>query len=111
MAVEMHRLAPGHHVRALVVDDVLENRNVLSTMLRMAGCERTVAENGRQAIEAVRELRPDIVFMDMRLPGLDGIRATRLVARAHPARPGSHRRHVGVRARRRTGALPGGGVR
>jgi CheY-like chemotaxis protein len=77
--VEICRLAPGRQVRALVVDDVLENRNVLSAMLRMGGCDSTVAENGWQAIQAVRELRPDIVFMDMRLPGLDGIRATRLI--------------------------------
>jgi len=76
---EMCRLAPGRHVRALVVDDVLENRKVLSAMLRMAGCDSTTAENGWQAIQAVRELQPDIVFMDMRLPGLDGIRATRLI--------------------------------
>ena len=79
MRGEICRLAPGRHVRALVVDDVLENRNVLSAMLRMAGCDSTMAENGWQAIQAVRELRPDIVFMDMRLPGLDGIRATRLI--------------------------------
>ena len=38
---EIFRLAPGRHVRALVVDDVLENRNVLSAMLRMAGCDST----------------------------------------------------------------------
>ena len=76
---DLCRLAPGRHVRALVVDDVLENRNVLSAMLRIAGCDSTMAENGWQAIQAVRELRPDIVFMDMRLPGLDGIRAARLI--------------------------------
>jgi CheY-like chemotaxis protein len=84
---EICRLAPGRHVRALVVDDVLENRNVLSAMLRMAGCDSTVAENGWQAIQAVRELRPDIVFMDMRLPGLDGIRATRLIRNDPAASP------------------------
>jgi signal transduction histidine kinase/DNA-binding NarL/FixJ family response regulator len=76
---EICRLAPGRHVRALVVDDVLENRNVLSAMLHIAGCDSTMAENGWQAIQAVRDLRPDIVFMDMRLPGLDGIRAARLI--------------------------------
>src|SRR6185295_16312099 len=84
---EMCRLAPGRHVRALVVDDVLENRNVLSAMLRMAGCDATMVENGWQAIQAVRELRPDIVFMDMRLPGLDGIHATRLILNDPAAQP------------------------
>jgi CheY-like chemotaxis protein len=78
-AGEMCRLAPGGRVRALVVDDAAANRNVLSAMLRLAGCDCTTAENGWQAIQSVRELRPDIVFMDMRLRGLDGIRAARLI--------------------------------
>jgi CheY-like chemotaxis protein len=82
------RLAPGHHVRALVVDDVLENRTVLSRILAMGGCHTVMAENGRQAIETARAFRPDIVFMDMRLPDdLDGIAAARqIVSEAGTAR-------------------------
>jgi signal transduction histidine kinase/CheY-like chemotaxis protein len=71
------RLAAGCTVRALVVDDIAENRAVLSTMLRAIGCEVTLAENGRQALEVVRVSRPDLVFMDMRLPEMDGLEATR----------------------------------
>ena len=81
LRIEMCRLAPGTDVRALVVDDVLENRKVLSTMLRMAGCDTAMAEDGRRAVEAVREFRPDIVFMDMRLPDVDGLEATRQIAK------------------------------
>jgi CheY-like chemotaxis protein len=73
-------------VRALVVDDGRENRDVLSTMLRMAGCETAVAEDCRQAIDLVCEFQPDIVFMDLRLPGLDGLETTRL-ARERSIRP------------------------
>ena len=98
-------------MRALVVDDVLENRNVLAAMLRMAGCDSAVAENGRQAIQAVRELRPDIVFMDMRLPVLDGIQTTRLILNE----PGAPRVRIVATSASvldgRTGALPGGRVR
>jgi CheY-like chemotaxis protein len=64
-------------VRALVVDDILENREVLALLLRAVGCEVGLAETGRQALEAVRLAQPDIVFMDMRLPdghGADVIR-------------------------------------
>jgi len=68
-------------VRALVVDDIRENREVLSTMLALIGCEITLAENGRQALEVVAVSRPDIVFMDMRLPEMDGIEATRRLVR------------------------------
>ena len=79
-AFEMRRLAPGHDVRALVVDDVAENREVLSTMLRMAGCQTATAEHVGEALRAVVEFAPDIVFMDVRLPGEDGLEAARRIA-------------------------------
>jgi signal transduction histidine kinase/DNA-binding response OmpR family regulator len=78
-APEIERLASGYEVRAAVVDDIRENREVLSTMLAMIGCEIVLAENGRQAVEVVRASRPDIVFMDMRLPEMDGLEATRRI--------------------------------
>jgi CheY-like chemotaxis protein len=78
---EVERLAEGYEVRALVVDDIRENREVLSTMLAAIGCEIILAENGRQALEAVSASRPDIVFMDMRLPEIDGLEATRRIVR------------------------------
>lgn len=77
---EVKSLADGCRVRALVVDDIAENREVLSTMLTLIGCEVVLAENGRQALEAVRVSRPQIVFMDMRMPELDGVEATRRIA-------------------------------
>ncbi len=46
----------------------------------MAGCHTVIAESGRQAVETVREFQPDIVFMDMRLPDMDGIEAARQIA-------------------------------
>ncbi len=73
----VRRLAAGSKVRTLVVDDIRENREVLSTMLAGIGCEVVLAENGRQALEAVAASRPGIVFMDMRMPEIDGVEATR----------------------------------
>jgi CheY-like chemotaxis protein len=78
--MEVCRLASGQQVRALVVDDVAENRQVLSALLGMMGCETAVAENGAQAIPIAREWRPDIVFMDLRLSGVDGLETTRQMA-------------------------------
>ena len=75
----VERLAAGHRVRALVVDDIRENRDVLSMMLTTIGCEVILAENGRQALEAIAVSRPGIVFMDMRMPELDGLEATRRI--------------------------------
>ena len=77
---EIAHLAKGHHVRALVVDDIPENREVLATMLTEIGCEVVLAEHGRQAVEVVRVSRPQIVFMDIRMPEFDGIEATRRIA-------------------------------
>ncbi|HEY5743379.1 MAG TPA: ATP-binding protein, partial [Terrimicrobiaceae bacterium] len=76
---EIERLPEGCEVKALVVDDIRENRDVLSKMLDMIGCQIVLAENGRQAVEAVRTSRPDIVFMDMRLPEMDGLEAARRI--------------------------------
>lgn len=78
-AGEIERLAAGSQVRALIVDDIRENREVLSTLLAAIGCEIVLAENGRQALEAVSVSHPDIVFMDMRLPEIDGLEATRRI--------------------------------
>ena len=74
------RLSAGQHVRALVVDDIAENRHVLATMLTMVGCEVVLAEHGRQAVEVVRVSRPHIIFLDMRMPEFDGVEAARHIA-------------------------------
>ncbi|MCH8313402.1 MAG: response regulator, partial [Nitrospinae bacterium] len=69
-------LAPGFHVKALVCDDVVENREVLSKFLSIVGIEIIVAETGEQAIEIVRKKLPDIIFMDIRMPGMGGVEAS-----------------------------------
>lgn len=75
------RLAAGFKVSALVVDDLAENREVLSEILAGLGCAVHTAENGRQAIEAVANHQPDIVFMDIRMPGLDGFQTAQAILR------------------------------
>ncbi len=66
------QLAPGHHVRALVVDDNQENREVLGGMLAVVGCEVFYAADGAEALRLAQAHRPEIIFMDLLLPGLDG---------------------------------------
>jgi len=82
MAIEIYRLAEGHQVHALVVDDVPENRAVLSSMLAMAGCQTMVAESGAQALQLARGRAPDIAFVDLRMPGDDGLEVARQLAAA-----------------------------
>jgi len=72
------RLAEGCHLNALVVDDVRENRTMLSKMLRIVGADVVEAENGRTALEKIHARIPDIVFLDMRMPEMDG---TEIIAR------------------------------
>jgi signal transduction histidine kinase/DNA-binding NarL/FixJ family response regulator len=66
------RLADGHSVQALVVDDVATNRDVLSQMLTQIGVGVETAENGAQALDRVGRAMPDIVFLDIRMPVMDG---------------------------------------
>ena len=71
------RLAPGQRVRALVVDDVEDNREVLSGFLARVGVEVAKANDGAEALKRIAEQRPDIVFMDVRMPVMDGLSAVR----------------------------------
>jgi signal transduction histidine kinase len=68
----VRHLADGHSVRALVVDDVETNRDVLSQMLTPIGVEVETAANGAEALELVSDRMPDIVLLDIRMPVMDG---------------------------------------
>ncbi len=67
------------HGTALVVDDDATNRMVLKTFLKKEGFEIIEAENGEQAVERYQNARPDIVFMDLMMPVMDGLEATRRI--------------------------------
>ena len=73
------RLAEGHSIRALVADDNRENREVLSRMLSAIGVSVIAAEDGGQALERVMTHRPDVVFIDIRMPVMDGIEVTQRI--------------------------------
>ncbi|ESQ12843.1 MAG: hypothetical protein N838_16320, partial [Thiohalocapsa sp. PB-PSB1] len=71
-------IAPGQGPkRILVVDDSLENRLVLKALLEEVGFLVSEAANGREALRAVDEESPDFVWMDMRMPEMDGYEAAR----------------------------------
>jgi CheY-like chemotaxis protein len=63
----------------LVVDDSPEVRGLLSTVLRAAEIEAVMAENGLEALLAAHHVQPAVVVMDISMPVLDGIGATRLL--------------------------------
>jgi DNA-binding NarL/FixJ family response regulator len=74
-------------IRVLVADDHPAFRAGLQLMLADAADLEVVglAENGDQAVELAEPLRPDVVVMDLRMPGLDGIGATRRLLELDPA--------------------------
>jgi CheY-like chemotaxis protein/two-component sensor histidine kinase len=61
--------------RILIVDDNVDAAETLAMMLEILGQETRQAHDGQQAIEVAREYRPDVVFMDIGLPGLSGHQA------------------------------------
>lgn len=69
--------SPDLGLRALVVDDEVELAAVLGSYLERAGYEVAVAHDGLRAVTLARELDPDVVVLDLGLPGLDGIEVCR----------------------------------
>jgi two-component system cell cycle response regulator DivK len=70
--------------RILVVEDQEDNRQIIRDLLSATDYEITEAESGEQALEAVAKQRPDLILMDIQLPGIDGYETTRRI-KADPA--------------------------
>ncbi|OYX76066.1 MAG: hypothetical protein B7Y85_11360 [Brevundimonas sp. 32-68-21] len=72
-------LLEARRMRVLVVDDHPANRDLLRIMLQAVDCETAEACDGREAVEAVRTGDFDLVLMDIRMPVMDGVAATRAI--------------------------------
>ena len=73
-------------IKVLIVDDIAETRDHLTKLLAM---EQTVevagsASSGEEAIQMAMDLRPDVVVMDINMPGMDGIAAAELISQRLP---------------------------
>ena len=76
-------------IKVLIVDDIPETRDHLS---RLLGLEREIdvagtADTGEDAIRVAMEMRPDIIVMDINMPGLDGIAAAEIISQRLPHSP------------------------
>jgi two-component system, OmpR family, response regulator len=71
------RSAPAPEARLLVVDDEPNIRELLSASLRYAGFEVATAPDGQQALAMAAEFRPDLLVLDVMMPGLDGFGVVR----------------------------------
>ena len=67
--------------RILLVEDSVTNQLVASEILKLMGCETDIAENGCEAVDAVKEKEYDLILMDCQMPVMDGFEATTEIRR------------------------------
>ena len=73
-------LAPGQkNYRILVAEDIIENRQLLVKLLKLTGFDVKEAVNGKEAVEIAEQWKPDFIWMDIRMPVMDGLEATRII--------------------------------
>ena len=76
-------------IKVLIVDDIPETRDHLS---RLLGLEREIdvagtAASGEEAIQLAMDMRPDVIVMDINMPGMDGVAASEIISQRLPNSP------------------------
>jgi DNA-binding NtrC family response regulator len=84
MDMETKRIADQKKLRVLVVDDEPNIRDVLIQLLANDGHETLGADSGISALTVIPDFRPQIVFLDIRMPEMDGIQCLRRIKEYDP---------------------------
>ena len=71
-------------VNILIAEDSLVNQMIMTRMLKHLGLLVDVVSSGSEAVSAVNDFRYDVVFMDVNMPTMDGIEATKKIINSHP---------------------------
>jgi len=82
--MSLPRMADRHPLRVLVAEDNLVNQKIALLMLERLGYRADLVANGLEAVKAVRQVPYDVVLMDLQMPELDGLDATRQILAEHP---------------------------
>ena len=73
--------------KILVIDDEQGIRDLLDTLLCRKGYDVVVAENGQKGLQLFRRERPDVIVIDLKMPGMDGLTVLRQVRSLNPSQP------------------------
>ena len=73
--------------KILVIDDEYGIRDLLDTLLSGKGHDVILADTGEKGLEVFRRARPDVVVLDLKMPGMDGLTVLQQVRRDNPKQP------------------------
>src|SRR4030065_1631998 len=79
-------MGEGEKIKVLIVDDIAETRENIRKLLQFENDIEVVgaARTGKEGIELAKEMRPDVILMDINMPDMDGITATETIRRDIP---------------------------
>jgi len=79
LATDENQFAAFHPLKIMVAEDDAINRKLVCRVLEKLGYKPVLATDGNEAVKVFQEERPDCILMDLKMPGLDGLEATRQV--------------------------------
>ena len=73
--------------KVLVIDDEPGIRDLLDTLLNRKGYDVILADSGQKGLEVFRRARPDVVVLDLKMPGMDGLTVLQQIRHLNPTQP------------------------